>query len=106
MISKVNLQRRVFFKQLSVLAIALIPVVSKAGGGVYYDGSKKTKKIWPHNTIRAVQRRLRELGFNSGSIDGIYGSKTKQAIVEFQQSKNLEIDGEISDNLIRALTVG
>ncbi|MEQ8292470.1 MAG: peptidoglycan-binding protein [Roseovarius sp.] len=38
---------------------------------------------------RAVQRRLRDLGFNPGPIDGVRGPKTDAAIVRFKQSIGL-----------------
>lgn len=39
--------------------------------------------------MRAVQRRLNELGFNPGKVDGVRGPKTDAAIVAFKRSIGL-----------------
>lgn len=82
--------------------------VSSADGGYssrsYYR--PRPKKYWPSNLVRSIQRRLKGLGFDPGPIDGIYGPKTKESIIEFQRSKNLEVDGKISKRLIRELDLG
>lgn len=42
-----------------------------------------------------LQTKLNYLGFNSGSADGIFGNKTRQALVSFQASNNLSADGVV-----------
>jgi len=44
--------------------------------------------------VRAVQRRLLELGYRQvGDVDGIFGPNTEQAVRAFQQDSGLEVDG-------------
>lgn len=43
--------------------------------------------------VRAVQVRLKRLGFNPGPSDGILGDKTKRAIKQFQLRNGLKVDG-------------
>jgi hypothetical protein len=50
-----------------------------------------------------IQRRLRDLGYNPGPADGIYGSKTKAAIEAFQRKSNLPVDGQPSQALLDQL---
>ncbi len=49
--------------------------------------------ICPHshnNTgIKSIQRKLKELGYYSGPIDGVLGSKLKTALLQFQEDNNL-----------------
>lgn len=46
--------------------------------------------------VRAVQRRLLELGYGQvGQADGLYGPQTEAAVVAFQQLNGLEADGVI-----------
>lgn len=40
-----------------------------------------------------MQTRLHNLGFNPGSVDGIFGPLTKRAVIEFQNARNLQVDG-------------
>ena len=44
--------------------------------------------------IRALQARLRQLGFAAGAADGVYGPQTAHAVKLFQASKGLVADGE------------
>ncbi len=50
-----------------------------------------------------IQRQLRDLGYNPGPADGIYGSKTKAAIEAFQRKSNLPVDGQPSQALLDRL---
>lgn len=43
--------------------------------------------------VEQLQKRLQELGFYTGAIDGQYGSGTKRAVKLFQQQHNLDADG-------------
>ncbi len=53
-----------------------------------------------------VQKRLSELGFYSGEIDGINGSQTKIAIKNFQSRAGLTPDGIIGPKTLSALGKG
>ncbi len=43
--------------------------------------------------VQELQRRLTELHLNPGPIDGIFGSKTRAAVKEFQRAHRLAVDG-------------
>lgn len=45
--------------------------------------------------VSELQSRLNSLGFDAGKVDGIFGPKTEQAIVEFQHNRNLAEDGRV-----------
>lgn len=55
--------------------------------------------------VRAVQRRLEELGFHPGPRDGAYGAQTAAAVQAFQQDQGLVIDGEVGKRTAAALGV-
>jgi len=44
---------------------------------------------------RTVQEALVEKGFDPGPVDGIWGSKTKAALMKFQESAGLTANGEV-----------
>lgn len=44
-------------------------------------------------SIRAIQQRLADLGYYTGTVDGLTGPGTKKAITLFQQQHGLEADG-------------
>jgi N-acetylmuramoyl-L-alanine amidase len=45
--------------------------------------------------VKLIQRRLNELGYNSGSVDGSFGPITHDAVIAFQKSKGLAMDGSV-----------
>lgn len=51
-----------------------------------------------------LQDALNYLGYSSGSIDGIFGAKTKAAIIKFQRANSLSADGIVGCNTWRRLT--
>jgi Putative peptidoglycan binding domain len=49
----------------------------------------------PITTVRGVQGRLANLGFQPGPVDGDVGRRTTRAIEAFQRSQGLEEDGVV-----------
>ena len=49
-----------------------------------------------HVLVRAVQRRLTALGYDVGDIDGIFGAKTRAAVILFQKDNGCTRDGVIT----------
>ena len=97
-----NISRRQLFGYIGITAISLLATNIEAGDFRY---EPRAERSWPRNMIRAIQTQLNGLGFDSGQVDGLYGPNTRGAIIEFQQSKNLVVDGEISNKLIRDLNL-
>ena len=46
------------------------------------------------DAVRALQRRLKELGYLSGTADGSFGIATEAAVIAFQQRNGLTADGK------------
>ena len=53
--------------------------------------------------VENVQKHLNTLGIKVGKADGIYGPKTKSAIIKFQEKYGLETDGKVSELLLSRL---
>ncbi len=55
--------------------------------------------------VRELQQRLNLLGFDAGSVDGVFGPETANAVREFQLNVGLRVDGiaghEVVDTLRR-----
>ena len=45
------------------------------------------------DAVRKLQELLNALGYDCGSVDGIFGSKTKAAVLAFQKANGLGVDG-------------
>lgn len=53
--------------------------------------------------VKSIQRRLKEWGYYSGSVDGIYGSSTKAAVIKFQKANSLKADGIAGASTLAAI---
>ena len=54
-------------------------------------------------TVYELQDRLAALGYKAGTVDGVLGPRTTDALKKFQADKNLAITGTINPETIRAL---
>ncbi len=53
--------------------------------------------------VKEVQRRLKNWGYYSGAVDGIFGSGTKKAVILFQKKNGLTADGIVGKATYKAL---
>jgi hypothetical protein len=51
-------------------------------------------------TVAAVQRRLGELGYYHGTVDGDIGPQTRGAIAAFESRNGMSVDGRITTRLL------
>jgi len=56
-------------------------------------------------TVKTIQRKLKNWGYYKGSVDGIFGAKTKEAVKYFQRKNGLKVDGIVGKNTLKALGI-
>lgn len=54
--------------------------------------------------VAELQRRLSALGFDTGRVDGIFGSHTAAAVAEFQHNMGLPADGIVGSSTVLELS--
>jgi peptidoglycan hydrolase-like protein with peptidoglycan-binding domain len=54
-------------------------------------------------SIRALQDRLRSLGFYTGGVDGVWGQSTERAITQLQQNRGLQPTGQLTPATVSSL---
>ncbi|MBR3002378.1 MAG: spore cortex-lytic enzyme [Clostridia bacterium] len=57
------------------------------------------------NEVTQIQTKLKRWGYYNGSIDGIYGSKTVEAVKYFQRKNGLTADGIAGSATLKALGI-
>lgn len=67
--------------------------------------NKKTSKYYTNSIVKKVQKKLNKLGYDCGAEDGIYGTKTKNAIKEFQSDEGMTVNGKIKKALLKKLNI-
>lgn len=78
--------------------IFIIAVVQYASADLYKKGSSGA-------TVTEIQTRLKNWGYYSGEIDGVYGSKTEAAVKYFQRKNGLTADGQVGNLTLAALGI-
>ena len=53
--------------------------------------------------VAELQRRLGELGFDAGRVDGIFGDTTARALADFQRNLGITVDGICGPSTVAAL---
>ena len=57
------------------------------------------------DTVREIQKALKNNGYYSGEIDGIYGENTKAAVKNFQRDCGLTADGIVGSKTMKYLGI-
>lgn len=55
--------------------------------------------------VITIQTKLKRWGYYTGSVDGIYGSKTVEAVKYFQRKNGLTVDGIAGPNTLKAMGI-
>lgn len=55
------------------------------------------------SNVRTLQTKLKRWGYYKGSVDGIFGAQTKEAVKYFQRSNGLVADGIVGSKTLKAL---
>ena len=53
--------------------------------------------------VITLQKKLKNWGYYTGSVDGIFGSETEEAVRYFQRKNGLAVDGVVGPDTARAL---
>ncbi|MEN6536240.1 MAG: peptidoglycan-binding domain-containing protein [Bryobacteraceae bacterium] len=56
--------------------------------------------------IKTVQKSLNDKGYDAGPVDGVLGSRTREAIRQYQASEKLTINGRLDAETAGKLGVG
>lgn len=57
------------------------------------------------NEVKQIQQKLKEWGYYKGNVDGVYGSKTQQAVKNFQKANGLKVDGIAGEKTLAAIGI-
>ena len=83
---------------LFVLNILVIVLAQHAQAVTYQKGSTGS-------VVTTIQEKLSRWGYYSGKVDGVYGSKTVEAVKYFQRKNGLSVDGKCGPKTLAALGI-
>ncbi len=83
---------------LTLLTILIVCIAPKADAAVVKVGSSGT-------VVKTIQTKLKRWGYYTGSVDGIFGAKTKSAVQYFQRRNGLTADGIVGNATAKAMGI-
>ena len=83
---------------LFAVNIAVISLAQNADAASYKRGSTGS-------VVSEIQQKLKDWGYYSADVDGIYGSRTEAAVLLFQQKNGLDADGKAGAETLAALGI-
>ncbi len=84
-----------------IIGVGVLGLYIPAFNNVYQEAVLETGLTT--SQVRTVQTKLKNWGYYTGSVDGIYGSKTRAAVIKFQKNNKLVADGIVGSKTAAAL---
>lgn len=98
---------------LSILLALAVIIGIAASSHAVYDNFIKEESVFAlsrlgssGSEVRQIQEKLKSLGYYNGSIDGVYGTQTKNAVTAFQRNCGITADGICGKTTLLYLGLG
>lgn len=95
------MNKKIFFIMLFFL-IFIISIVLISNRNISNALSKYGSR---GEEVRQIQTKLKNWGYYTGQVDGIFGSKTLDAVKKFQRKNGLTVDGIVGPKTLAALGI-
>lgn len=86
-----------------IFTIGMGAIVSIPANGIADAASPVLKKGDQKDYVWGLQNRLQQLGLYKDSVDGNFGSSTRQAVKQFQKQNGLTADGHVGEQTWKTL---
>lgn len=95
-------RNRIMFAVLLLFAVILVGCIVSVDN-VNNNNITSISQVATTSQNKQIQQKLKDLGYYFGSVDGIYGNATINAVVAFQKANGLTADGVAGPKTIAAL---
>ena len=100
-----NIKKR-FFMMLIIMTILAISTITICNMFVPESSVEALSKYGSRGEeVRTIQTKLKRWGYYNGSVDGIYGSQTVEAVKYFQRKNGLTVDGIAGPKTLQAMGI-
>ena len=73
--------------------------------GICYGVFAVSRRGSSGSEVRQIQEKLKRWGYYNGSVDGVYGSRTEEAVKSFQRKNGLTADGIAGRKTLNAMGI-
>ncbi len=91
----------IYVKRCFGIIIALVLTLTVS----CFSASALSKMGSRSQEVRDIQTVLKSKGYYTGNVDGIFGTKTKNAVTAFQRDNGLTADGIVGEKTLKALGI-
>ncbi len=98
-------EKQTKFRTIAIMLLAVCMLFSAALAVSSEAAAANIVKGDTPANIRLVQQRLKTLGYYKIAVDGIWGSKTRTAVRNFQRDYGLTVDGIVGSRTEKALGI-
>ncbi len=92
------MRKKIIYSVFFLIFIAFLIAISFCEGAEYiYYGSTE------YEAVKTIQRKLKNWGYYTGCVDGLFGYNTEQAVKYFQRTNGLSADGKVGTETLKAL---
>ena len=107
-------------EKIAIMVSSLLISAIITGAGTYFSAKKQyeatvsayeaveavvIKQGSTGSTVKTIQQKLKNWGYYTGAVDGIYGTRTKNAVISFQKKNGLTADGIVGSKTLAALGI-
>lgn len=98
--------KRRIIQFFSPIVLSILIFISIFGYYFTCDSSIALSKYGSSGSeVSQIQTKLKRWGYYSGAIDGVYGTKTVEAVKYFQRKNGLTVDGIAGKNTLAAMGI-
>ena len=91
-------RKRSFMLFITIVALLYVAAGSIAVSVISRNGSTGDE-------VRQIQTKLKNWGYYTGSVDGVYGWQTESAVRSFQKKNGLTVDGIAGEKTLQAMGI-
>lgn len=84
---------------VSIVAVLIVTVAA------FISASAVSKRGSSGSEVKKIQTKLKNWGYYSGTVDGVYGWQTESAVKSFQKKNNLKVDGVCGTQTLNAMGI-
>ncbi len=92
-------------RALRILVISIIGMFVIASVPTTPSQEALSKQGSTGSEVRQIQTKLKNWGYYKGSVDGVFGSQTRAAVVWFQRKNGLKVDGVAGPQTLAAMGI-
>ncbi|MFT9057818.1 MAG: spore cortex-lytic enzyme [Ethanoligenens sp.] len=99
-------QKAIRFFQICILLILGILLINFSRNRQEGQGIQTLSQLGSTGSeVRQIQTRLKSWGYYTGTVDGVYGAGTRNAVTAFQRKNSLTADGVAGTATLKAIGV-